>query len=133
MKRGVQSLSQRYLSQMLICRLAAKMAFALSSSSASTAFQSLTSLHSSDGLHLRPSNLLLPRHSLATSTLAFSRRRNHNSTVTSSSKKKKVNACLQYQLLTALGLRLQLLLLLQLWQIPMLFLCVFVLIVRFVE
>ncbi|KAH8504226.1 hypothetical protein Peur_046189 [Populus x canadensis] len=65
------------------------MAFALSSSSASTAFQSLTSLHSSDGLHLRPSNLLLRRHSLATSTLAFSRRRNHNSTVTSSSKKKK--------------------------------------------
>ncbi|KAJ6743671.1 HOMEOBOX PROTEIN 8 [Salix viminalis] len=65
------------------------MAFALSSSSASTAFQSLTSLHSSDRLHMRPSSLLLSRHFLATSTIAFSRRRNHNSTVTSSSKKKK--------------------------------------------
>ncbi|KAJ6361378.1 hypothetical protein OIU78_001921 [Salix suchowensis] len=62
------------------------MAFALSSSSASTAFQSLTSLHSSDRLHMRPSSLLLSRHFLATSTLAFSRRRNHNSTKSVSKK-----------------------------------------------
>ncbi|CAK7353618.1 unnamed protein product [Dovyalis caffra] len=65
------------------------MAFALSISKASMALHNLTSLHTADRVHLRPSNLVLPRHSLAISTVAFSRRRNHNSTATSSSKKKK--------------------------------------------
>ncbi|KAK3212356.1 hypothetical protein Dsin_017062 [Dipteronia sinensis] len=73
------------------------MAFALSTSaSTSGALQSLFSSGSSHNHHrlfagdLKPPGLVLPRHTLSRSTLAFSRRRNQDPAIKSSSSKKKM-------------------------------------------
>ncbi|KAK1551220.1 hypothetical protein Q3G72_032219 [Acer saccharum] len=67
------------------------MAFALSTSaSTSIAPQSLFSSGSSHNHYrLKPSGLVLPRHTLSRSTLEFSRRRNQDPAIKSSSSKKK--------------------------------------------
>ncbi|KAK4853594.1 hypothetical protein QYF36_011332 [Acer negundo] len=68
------------------------MAFAFSTSaSTSIALQSLISSGSSHNQHrLKPSGLVLPRHTWSRSTLAFSRRRNQDPAIKSSSSKKKM-------------------------------------------
>ncbi|KAK1551214.1 hypothetical protein Q3G72_032140 [Acer saccharum] len=67
------------------------MASALSTSaSTSIALQSLFSSGSSHNNHrLKPPGLVLPRHTLSRSTLAFSHRRNQDPAIKSSSSKKK--------------------------------------------